>query len=174
MNQSPPEATTAEMTEIFLQLPDGSTIPYRTLRPDIGLIRQEICRRTSISVFNQRLTLAGRELHRGDIIPPNCTLDVGLQSRGGTRSHGKFQCLDVLASVLQNPQLTTVYEGILRTYMQVSTNWYSMFISLLSSRSGVGSSKLRDTTPQYILKHYSFIHILILHVCVAHEETMRV
>jgi len=60
------------------------------------LIQQEICRRTSIAVFNQRLTLAGRELHRGDIIPPNCTLVLGSQSRGGTRSHGKFQCLDVM------------------------------------------------------------------------------
>jgi len=176
MNQSPQEATTAEEHPIFLQLPDGSTIPYRTLMPDIGLIQQEICRRTSIAVFNQRLTLAGRELHRGDIIPPNCTLVLGFQPRGGTRSHGNFQCLDVLAIVMENPKLTTVYEGILRTYMQVSTNWYSMFISLLSSRSGVGSSKLREITPQHILKHHScaYIYIHILHVCVAHEETMRV
>jgi len=156
MNQSPQEATTAEEHPIFLQLPDGSTIPYRTLMPDIGLIQQEICRRTSIAVFNQRLTLAGRELHRGDIIPPNCTLVLGFQPRGGTRSHGNFQCLDVLAIVMENPKLTTVYEGILRTYMQVSTNWYSMFISLLSSRSGVGSSKLREITPLLCIYIYTY------------------
>jgi len=159
-----------------VQLQDGSTIPYCTLRPEIGLIWQEICRRTNIAVFNQRLTLAGRELHPGDNIPPNCTLILGFQSRGGTRSHGRFQCLDVLASVLQTPTLTTVYERTLRTYMQVSTNWYSMFIYVLSSRSGVGSSKLREITSQHILKHHAcaYIYIHILHVCVAHEETMRV
>ena len=176
MNQSPQEPTTAGEHAIFLQLPDGSTIPYHTLRPEIWLILQEICCRTNIAVFNQRLTLAGRELHPGDIILPNCTLVLGFQPRGGTRSHGKFQCLDVLVSVLQKPKLTTVYEGILRTYIQVSMNWYSMFISLLSSHSGVGSSKLREITPQHILKHHScaYIYIHILHVCVAHEETMRV
>ena len=91
---------------------------------EIGLIRQEICRRTNIAVFNQRLTLAGRELHTEDNIPPNCTIILGFQSRGGTRSHGRFQCLDVLASVLQTPTLNTVYERTLRTYMQVSTNWH--------------------------------------------------
>jgi len=124
MNQSPQEATRAGDHQIFLQLQDGSTIPYCTLRPEIGLIRQEICRRTNIALFNQRLTLAGRELHTGDNIPPNCTIILGFQSRGGTRSHGRFQCLDVLVSVLQTPTLNTVYERTLRTYMQVSTNWH--------------------------------------------------
>ena len=71
MNQSPQEATRAGEHQIFLQLQDGSisSIPYCTLLPEIGLIRQEICRRTNIAVFNQRLTLADRELYTGDIIP---------------------------------------------------------------------------------------------------------
>jgi len=88
MNQSPQEATRAREYQIFLQLQDGSTIPYCTLRPAIGLILQEIYRRTNIALFNQRLTLADRELHTGDNIPPNCTIILGFRSRGGTRSHG--------------------------------------------------------------------------------------
>ena len=77
-DQSPPEATGARQNHIFLQLQDGSisSIPYCTLLPEI---RQEIRRRTNIPVFNQRLTLADRELHTGDIIPPNCTIILRFQ-----------------------------------------------------------------------------------------------
>ena len=103
-----------------VQLQDGSTIPYCTLRPEIGLIREEICRRTNIAVFNQLLIL----VHTGDNILPNSTIILRFQPRGGTQSHGLFKCLDVLASVLQTPPLNTVYERTLRTYMQVSTNWH--------------------------------------------------
>ena len=71
-DQSPPEATGARQNHIFLQLLDGSTIPYCTPRPEIRLIGLEICRLTNISVYHQLLTLEGRELHTGDIIPPNC------------------------------------------------------------------------------------------------------
>ena len=100
-------------------------------------ILEEIRRRTNIPVFNQRLTLADRELHTGEIIPPNCTIILRFQSRGGTRSHGRFQCLDVLASVLQTPTLNTVYERTLRTYMQVSTNWHlQVHLSLEQSQWG--------------------------------------
>jgi len=137
MNQSPPAATGAREVQIFLQLLDGSTIPYCTLRPEIWLIREEICRRTNISVFNQRLTLGGRELHTGDNIPPNSTMILRFRSRGGTRSHGRFQCLDVLASVLQTPPLNTIYEQTLRTYRQVSTNWHlKVHLSLEQSQWG--------------------------------------
>ena len=83
MNQSPPEATGAGEHQTFLQLQDGSTIPYCTLRPEIGLIRQEICRRTNIAVFNQRLTLAGRELHTGDNILTNCTIILDFNHEAG-------------------------------------------------------------------------------------------
>ena len=135
-DQSPPEATGARQNHIFLQLQDGSisSIPYCTLLPEI---RQEIRRRTNIPVFNQRLTLADRELHTGDIIPLNCTIILSFQSRGGPRSHGLFQCLDVLAYVLQALTLSTVYERTLRTYMQVSTNWHlQVHFSLEQSQWG--------------------------------------
>ena len=135
-DQSPPEATGARHNHIFLQLQDGSisSIPHCTLLPEI---RQEIRRRTNIPVFNQRLTLADRELHTGDIIPLNCTIILSFQSRGGPRSHGLFQCLDVLACVLQALTLSTAYERILRTYMQVSTNWHlQVHLSLEQSQWG--------------------------------------
>ena len=133
-DQSPPEATGARQNHIFLQLQDGSisSIPYCTL---LAEIQQEIRRRTNIPVFNQRLTLADRELHTGDIIPPNCTIILRFQPRGGPRSHGRFQCLDVLDSVLQIRSLSTIYERALRTYMQVSTNWH------LQVHLSVGQSK---------------------------------
>ena len=63
---------------------------YCTLRPEIELIREEICRRTNNSVFYQRLTLGGRELHTGDNIPPNSIIILLFRSRGGTRAHGQF------------------------------------------------------------------------------------
>ena len=54
-----------------------------------------------------------------------------------TRSHGRFQCLDILACVLQTLTLTTVYERTLRTYMQVSTNWHlQVHLSLEQSQWG--------------------------------------
>ena len=131
-NQNPPEATGARQNEIFLQLLDGSTIPYCIPRPEIRLIGLEICRLTNISVYHQLLTLEGRELHTGDNISPNSTIILRFQPRGGTRSHGRFQCLDVLASVLQTPPLNTIYERTLEfvrrsnlhVCMQVSTNWH--------------------------------------------------
>ena len=113
MNQSLAAATGARQDQIFLQLLDGSTIPYCTLRPEIRLIGLEICRLTNMSVYHQLLTLEGRELHTGDNIPPNSAIILGLSSRGGTRSHGQFQCLDVLASVFQTSSLKTMYEQTL-------------------------------------------------------------
>jgi len=76
--------------------------------------------------FSVKLTahLQGRELHTGDNILPNTTIILLFRSRGGTRAHGQFQCLDVLASVLQTLPLHTIYEQTLRTYRQVSTNWH--------------------------------------------------
>jgi len=65
MNQSPPETTGARQDQIFLQLLHGSTIPYRTPRPEIRLIGLEICRLTNISEYHQLLTLEGRELQTG-------------------------------------------------------------------------------------------------------------
>jgi len=41
MNQSPPAATGTREVKIFLELLNGSTIPYCTLRPKIQLIREE-------------------------------------------------------------------------------------------------------------------------------------
>ena len=86
MNQSPQEATRAGEHQIFLQLQDDgsiSTIPYCTLLLEIGLIRQEICRRTNIAVFNQRLTLAGRELHTGDNIRQTAPLSLDFNYEAG-------------------------------------------------------------------------------------------
>jgi len=132
MNQSPQEATRAGEHQIFLQDGSISSILYCTLLPEIW---QEIRRRANIAVFNQRLTLADRELHTGDVIPPNCTIILGFQSQGGTPSHGLFQCLDVC--VLQALTLSTVYERTLRTYMRVSTNWHlQVHFSLEQSQWG--------------------------------------
>ena len=119
MNQSLAAATGARQDQIFLQLLDGSTIPYCTLRPEIRLIGLEICSLTNISVYPQLFTLEGRKLRTGDNIPPNSTIVLGLSSRGGARSHGQFQCLDVLASVLQTSSLNTMYEQTLRKWSQV-------------------------------------------------------
>jgi len=118
-------------------------------------ILEEIRRRTNIPVFNQRLTLADRELHTGDIIPPNCTIILRFQSRGGPRSHGLFQCLDVLAYVLQALTLSTVYERTLRTYMQVSTNWHlQVHFSLEQSQWGRAFKTMGNNAAEYIERQY--------------------
>jgi len=137
MNQSLAAATGARQDQIFLQLLDGSTIPYYTLRPEIQLIGLEICRLTNISVYHQLPTLEGRELHTGDNIPPNSTIILDLSSRGGTQSHGQFQFLDMLASVFQTSSLNTMYEQTLRKWSQVSTNWnLQVHLSLEHSQWG--------------------------------------
>jgi len=137
MNKSLAEVTGVRQDQIFLQLLGGSTIPYCTPRPEIRFIGLEICRRTNISVYHQLLTLECHELHTGDNIPPNSTIILRFQPRGGTRSHGRFLCLDVLVSVLQTPTLNTIYERTLRTYMQVRTNWHlQVNLSLEQSQWG--------------------------------------
>jgi len=112
------------------------------------------CRCTNISVFNQRLNLECRELHTGDNIPPNNTIILLLGSRGGTRAHGWFQCLDVLASVPNTP-LNTIYERTLRTYRQVSTSWHlQIHLSLQQSKWGREfTAKANNTTAHIQAQH---------------------
>jgi len=91
----------------------------------------------NISVYHHLLTLEGCELHTGDNILPNSTIILGLSSRGGTRSHGQFQCLDELASVFQTSSLNTMYKQTLRKWSQVSTNWHlQVLLSLEHSQWG--------------------------------------
>jgi len=114
--RSSPAATGAREVQIFVKLLYGSTFTIRTLGPEIGLIREEILRHTDITVVQQRLTLGAHELQTGDTITPNSTIFLLRRLRGGTGVHGRFHCLDVLASVLQSPLLNTNYEQTLRTY----------------------------------------------------------
>ena len=155
MNQSLTAATGAREDQIFLQLLDCSTIPYCKLRPEIQLIRMVICRLTNISVYHQLLTLEGRKLHTGDNIPPNSTIILGFSSRGRTRSHGQFQCLDVLASVFQTSSLNTMYEQTLRKWSQVSTNWHlQVHLSLDHSQWGEEfKTKINNTAVHIQAQH---------------------
>jgi len=151
INQSPQEAARAGEYQIFLQLQDGS-IPYCTLRPEIGLIRQEICRRTNIAVFNQRFTLAGRELHTGDNIRQTAPLSLDFNDEAGPGRMADSNFSMSWPACSKHPHWTrSTNELYAHTHRLVQTG-ISKFMYLLSSPSGVGSSKLKEITPQYILK----------------------
>jgi len=137
-----PAATGSRVAQFFVRLLDSTTIKIRTLGSEIGPIREAILRHTWIHVVKQRLILGGRELQTGDTVAPESTISLLPRLRGGTEVHGRFQCLDVLSSVLQSPQLNTDSERTLRTYQQVSTTWrHQVQVSLQQSRWGLEFTK---------------------------------